>query len=337
MKRYTTLVSLLAVLTSCSTNIPVPEEVPLAQDTLVYLSYGLSTQINPSSRAPIETTYLPNGSKVGVFGLKSRYINGEYVLIENPTKPWAEVNVQKNLLNAPYTASVSTSGGITITTLDPDGIRASYPSCENGALQFYAYYPYTSEIEYDGALVKPTAPCVPVHIEKSLDATIDYLYASKQNFLGGQKKPASLTFHHALSRLNFRLYTENPSFVGDYSPVLQEIEVNTRIAQRGKMSLDNGDILTDETVEDDQFTQTVNYQIDVRHMTDSETDTGGHFFFIPAVRVSQVIKSIVFKVYHPSDGTTSRLKIYDYKTAAKQIELKKGVVTTLNLKYAYPK
>lgn len=313
MKKLGLNILCLALLAGCSSNEDVTAPIDNTKDRGVEVNFcsGVST------KAIIDGVSFPEGSEIGIYGLKAT------------TATMAEVNwatqdyiLATNLNNGKYTA-MAVSGSAAQELKAEAGKIAKFDNSDDAALVFYGYYPYTADV----TVATGAAPTIPVVVSTTLADTPDYLYT------GGAPTavtaaPINLTFKHAMSRLDFTIKKKNvdtPDFT------IKSLTVKTKKGQQGSMSLSDGAITFDQDLAS-AATEFTNADLNIAVTSNVETAIeGARFLLIPD---TDAIESVTFTLTR-ADFAANGDYTYTIATAdiQKAVDLKKGYYTTLHLTY----
>ena len=328
MNRILLYILIIGTLYGCSSdNVPtpmIPEEEVSDMGSIVSFSSNISYETNVESRAGIlEGSSLPQGSKIGIYALKTSWTNVNGEKLVQPVS-WNETNFQYDFKNEPYVTE-GNSGHFTSL----NGSIGRFPTYDNAALKFYAYYPYTPEdIVFTSNGVNPSAPKLKVEIKDKADLTEDYLYTGKIDaYPTGDRTTINLSFKHALTRLQFNMYTKVINYTQTDCALLTKIVLKTNYNQSGYMNIETGEI---ESVEGNntelEYKLTEPYKI---YNGRIDTKTGIEFLLIPS---DNAIKEIIVYVQTNENEEAQPYTAYTQrKDGAKQ--LKAGAVYTVNVNY----
>ena len=255
MRQRTIYNILFILLVSCTSELPVTPDLEQGQEQGVPVQFSVSIESEPdeNSRSAIETPYLPDNEEVGIYALKGTLQNEEFTVTGNTREGWEwdETNIQTNFSNAKYIAYNYTDpedpNQITYHQLLPaqGTVTGKFPSVDNGALRFYAYYPYDADVTVgtDGqGTGRPIAPQINIKIGNSIEDTNDYMYTGPIDVSALQTEPVNLPLKHALGRLNILVHTEQPTGNWREYPYVKSITVETFKSQEGVMNLETGEI-----------------------------------------------------------------------------------------------
>lgn len=326
--------SLLILLASCTSELPETPDFEQSQEQGVPVSFTYSVQSKQDigSRAPIESEYLPENSLIGIYALKGTVNENEEFIYNNPTKqPWADDNLQPSFLNTCYQAqTLEDFDGSYINRLTAVGIPGSFTTEENSALEFYAYYPYTEEVDFELHKAYPTAPQIPIRIDNDIENTIDYLYTAPI-VSKSSSKTTDLTFKHALAKLEIYITTDTindvQNFTGRKCPKVTKIEVGTNKPQEGTLELGTGRIRPSEESTYYDFSK----EIQTKNIVSDNNHTPRcSFLFFPGKA------PLYYLDFHVTTTSNEKLtfQLNSYNTPAlDDIELKQGYVTKLYITY----
>lgn len=331
MNRILLYILLLGALYGCSTdNAPTPmtpEEEADGMGYAIHFStnriYDITTDITTESRAGIiEGTYLPQGSVAGIYALKTFWQEeeGEKKVL---SATWAGNNLQYDLKNEPYQSEGST-GKLTSV----NGSIPRFPSYDNAALSIYAYYPHSTDIDYNPNATVPTAPKVKVEINRDATLTEDYLFTGPIDaYPTGEPTTIHLPFKHALTQLNFKMFTNDVSFTDAYCHKLTKIVVKTNNNQSGYMDITNGDI---QTIDGENTVFEYELPEPFKIIKNKDPQTGAKFLLIPN---ENAINEIILYV-EDENGNVASYQAYNYYPRMNDPkELIAGSVHTVNVEY----
>lgn len=196
------------------------------------------------TRAVLDTLYLRTGSKVGIYALQEKKNDdGSYNVMPEPRTDWVEENIRLNYNNACYEAEnkkrqVGATYYYTRNFIPSEGTqRGSFPTKEGEGLRFFAYYPYTSQIIYDGQSV----PRVPVDgTAQDAQLTDDYLYTEPVHATAADGV-INLRFKHVMSQVAIHVRTTNATWKSHWlkAPQLSKVTLYTAY-QKGYFTLGDG-------------------------------------------------------------------------------------------------
>ena len=194
-------VSLL--LASCSNELDMP-----VNEALVEGKTPLSVNVlaNPSTKAFVNSTALPGGSKIGV-----KLVDASGATYDNQT--------YNNIF-------YSTTNG---TTWDIDGSKSIKLSATEGTA--YAYYPYSDGVSDFKAISISSA--------SNPNDQIDYMYGNVATGLKNSNPTASFTMSHAMAILNFEI--AKGSYTGTGSITSVKMKGNTA-SNTGTMNAEAGTV-----------------------------------------------------------------------------------------------
>lgn len=236
--------SLLILLVSCTSELPVTPDLEQGQEQEVPVQFSVTVNPieNDNSRATINE-FLPENSEVGIYAIKGEIVNGNFSVTENKTEGywWHNSNIQDNFLNAKYIASNDQ-----YHQLLPAGATGSFP--KEGALQFFAYYPYDENVsigskeDANGNIV-PIAPKLNIVIGDNEEETQDYMYTGAVN-ASSKNIVTNLNFKHALGKLRIYVYTnlDLGNLEEEDYPYVNNLTITTQKSQEGTMDLATGEI-----------------------------------------------------------------------------------------------
>lgn len=246
----------------CSNELPFPERPAQEEGPIVRfvcsVDAELDSLITPETRAVITGTHITDGQHVGIYAMKGFWgSNGQTNLNITPASPWDISNIQRlGFQNGEYEPRVESSLQEQIYILRSVGeIVGRFPAGTadaEGALRFYAYYPYSSDVIYTGEGIDggpAAAPSIPVVINENLNVTNDYLYTGRIDARSSDT-PVNLPFRHALGRMDIYATTSNPDFSGRNVPEIKKIIVSTMKPQQGYMNIETGRITPAQGVKD---------------------------------------------------------------------------------------
>lgn len=331
MNRILLYILVLGTLCGCSTDhVPTPvtpEEEVDGMGCTINFSTNRFYDVTTESRAGIiEDNYLPQGSVVGIYALKTIWQEKEGDIEILPTT-WAGNHLQYDFKNEPY-QSEGNSGKLT-------SVNASiprFPSYDNAALSIYAYYPHSTDIVYNPNATKPSAPKVKVKINHNPTLTEDFLYTGKIDaYPQGEPTKINLPFKHALARLRFKLFTNDVSFTNSDCHKLTKIVVKTNNNQIGYMNLENGDINGEDGQENTEFEYILPkpYEIVASKKGDA-TLTEAEFLLIPD---ENAINEIILYVKDEYDNEQAYTAYSYYPRKNDPKRLMAGKVHTVNVEY----
>ena len=320
--------SLLILLVSCTSELPQAPDLVQGQEPGVPVSfiYTVESKADFDSRAPIEYSYLPENSKIGIYALGGTANENNEFICSDKSNTWAENNLQQSFLNACYTAQTETYNGTSIHRLNADGPTGTFPNAENAALMFYAYYPYTNEVQFERGLLSPIAPKIPIRIENINDETPDYLYTGPITAKASSNEPTQLTFEHALAKLEIYITTDN-DFTYRKCPKVTLIEIGTNYPQEGTLDISTGEILPNENSEYWDFSKETSSQ-NIHSLNNNTLKCS--FLLFPGVNPIYYLRFYI-------KTTLGEEKVFELNakntTSLKTIELKQGYTTKLYLTY----
>lgn len=317
--------SLLILLVGCTSELPQAPDLDRGQEPGVPVSftYAVETKQDIGSRAPIEYTFLPDGSQIGIYALGGTMDENNEFIYTNTFNPWAENNLQSDFLNACYEALTDNN----IHRLKAKGKTGTFPKTENAALQFFAYYPYTEEVIFERELGHPIAPKIPIKIDPEIDNTPDYLYTGPIVAEASANESTTLTFKHALSKLEIYITTENTSFTARKCPKVTKIEIGTNYPQEGTLNIGTGNIQYNENSEYWDFQKETSSQ----NIYPGNNDTPRcSFLFLPG---ADPLYYLQFHVTTTSGEKKTFVLDSENTPPLRNIELKQGYTTKLYLKY----
>lgn len=325
MNKALLYISLLLALMGCSNeHVPAEEELDLEN---LCISFGTEVfyKTKESSRAGvIETVYLPQGHTVGVYALKTRWEEDDYGQPAVIQASWSYENIQENFNNEPY---VSTGSSQKLTNNNP----GKFPPDKNSALSFYAYSPYTPNIVYDPELSNPKAPKLEIVINENMATTEDYLYTGRIDKIPtGQHTIVNLPFKHALTRLTFRVFTNDVKYTDQNCPKLKGIKVITNNHQGGYLNIYDGNI-EKSTGSNNTFEYVLQtpYSI-IESKTGDDTYVGADFLLIPG---NNVIHSIILTI-DDENGEEQEYTAYSYYPSETDPKnLSKNTIHTVSIEY----
>lgn len=236
---------LFILLTSCTSEF---SEAPAlnGQEQETPVQFSISIEQEELGRAAITTEALPDGSEVGIYALKGIIEDSVFSVTERTEEGyiWHEDNIQMNFTNAKYKAETYThiTNQKTYHQLVPAAGTTTGKFPTNGALRFYAYYPYSADVVVGKDAMgtnKPLTPDIDVRIGNSIEETEDYMYTGAIDVPATQNEPVDLRFKHALGRLN--IYVHTTKTYRTY-PKIEKIYIDTYCSQEGKMNLSTGKI-----------------------------------------------------------------------------------------------
>lgn len=321
MKKAIFSTALLALLVACSSEKPEPAG---GAGSEVHFSTGVNTKTTIETRAAVETSTLPVGNQVGIYGIVANKTNMNSI---NWTTPGLEL--KENLNNAVYTAYTAENS---VQDLVPQ-VMAKFPFDKNGALVFYAYHPYTADVVYTAGSAK--TPQVPVTGKAIMAQIDDYMYVSGTPS-AATKQSINLNFRHAMARMDIMIKKDNDP--NTPNALLKEIRVTTRKGQKGLMNIENGNI---DYVTGEPSVKIISYKLSADFKVEQDQsfqDTYARFLIIPDTdAIEQIIlvlrrsdkdyaKDEEYTVYRKKD------EIEDNETRA--INLEKGKITTLKVNYS---
>ena len=357
MSRKIPYIILLILLASCTSELPVtPDPMDQEQEVPVQFYMSINPLENQESRAAIEETQLDVDSHVGIFALEGNInANGDFNTTKDPTNKWSNENIRENFMNAEYVVKdFSIDHGY--RKLEPTGTIGTYPS--KGALQFYAYYPYSAEdITYENL----KSPKLKINIGNSIEDTPDYLYT-------GAAKSDTLRFKHALGRLNIYIYTslDIPNMSIEQYPYINNISIKTLKDQNALLNLENGNIESRNSIKNQkksfkrEFSLPDEDEDNSFFITSTTAESAKNIqgpvysnMFVPSevvIKDGEVIEQEVFiqllqititssyedYVYYEENKNVEKdiknpTKTYDFNSI--KIKLKKGEITDLYIQY----
>ncbi|MGL5981245.1 MAG: fimbrillin family protein [Phocaeicola sp.] len=321
----------VAIVTGCSNHsshhspeIPVDSTLISFGSGIAYSSTSIANEPAPAnnSRAVINTTYLPKDSLVGIYALQTEWIwENEQKVVQNVA--WWGVNIFPIFNNSCY-VSQGKSGNL----FSKDGTKPAYPDYENSALIFYSYYPYTTNVIYDPYQTESRAPRIPITISSTMEKTSDYLYTGGVKCIAGDDYRIELPFKHALTRLRFKIRTDDPTITNRKPLVVKNITVETNSHQGGNMNLSTGDITPNR-----DGGLTFSYDTDFAFyagLPEEDSYIGADFLFLPS---KNAIYSIELSILMQDGKTTETFQAYDFETDP-SIELVKGSIHTAKIRYS---
>ena len=322
--------SLLILLVSCTSELPQAPDHDFGQEPGVPVSftYAVESKVEFESRAPIQYTYLPDDSQIGIYALGGTVnVNDEFIYTAN-SNPWIKGNLQPYFLNACYKAKTNADNEHRLAVVGQTG---TFPNTENAALEFYAYYPFTTNVQFNQESIVPISPAIPIKVEQDLDQTPDYLYTGPIVAKASTNETTQLKFKHALAKLEIYITTEK-EFTGRNAPKVTHIILGTNNAQEGTMKLSTGEITPKGNSEYwDNFR--INISEDNQRIQKAYNNTSKcGFLLFPDKNPLYYLR-----LYVRTAGNQD--KIYEYELNIKNtpslqdIELKQGYVTKLYLNY----
>ena len=338
---YSTLLILLA---SCTSELSETPDLIQGQEQEAHVQFSVSieSQQEEHSRSAITDYYLPNDSEVGIYALKGTITNGKFSVTENKNEGWEwdSKNIQNNFSNAKYIAYNFTNPEDPNQTvynqlLPETGVgTGKFPS--NGALRFYAYYPYdenTTTGEAGDGSGQPLAPTIKIQIGEDIETTTDYLYTGAIDIPSTQIKPVNLHFKHALGRFNIFVHTEqNTGDWRDY-PSIKKISIETFKSQEGIMNLETGTIQPG-TAKFYTFEKEFNPPYYIQYKKSSkELKPIYSNMFIPNVDGQE---QFLYKINLTIENSEGEESVVEYKKSALEnhkIKINAGNITNLYINY----
>lgn len=183
------LSSMLLLMNSCSeTSSPGLEWHGDGEAVRFTATMQPSVEITPTRAADglIDGTTLPEGGKVGIFGIRTQAGAG--------LSTWENATFHRQMKNKQYLVEAG-------NTLSPQNGELDYHPMGDSLLTVCAYMPYSEAVTTDGYL--------PV----DLNEQIDILYTGTQTAVK-QQETISLPFKHALGAVAFRFYTNEVALEG---------------------------------------------------------------------------------------------------------------------------
>lgn len=306
------------------------ENVPTEEKSYVSFSNGISYDIigNISRADVFEGTFIPKDNIVGIFAFKSIWQN-EYTTNNVIIDPyWYTENITSNCNNANYR-----SLGIS-TTLQPiNGQEIEFPNENNSALVFYAYHPYSESLVFDEDNDKDKGPKIAINIDPNMKTTKDYLYTESVPVIRtGKNTVVNLPFKHALSLVNFEIFTNDSKYTGNNCPQLIDITIITKENQAGWMYLKDGKIEYNlNAVSNSEIHYTLPNPFPININNESH-DTKAKFLLIPA---KNAIDKIILTIKNPNEENLESQIVYlqTNDNPEKNIELIRGAKHTVSIEY----
>lgn len=305
-------------------------EIPNTDDEGVEINFNsgvvASSLVNVSTRGVLERA-IPKGEHVGIYGIPAIKNNPtDYTIDKFPNQE----DYQENLFNANYEVT-SVSG--TISYLQQQ-FAAKFPSNKSGkdALAFYGYYPYVDNSAIE-TLGKGTG-YIPIQLNKDdMSKTSDYLYTGQ--IVSGIAKTVSLTFQHALGRLDFKIYSTDGILANKFK--INSITVKANHSIKGYMSLINGSINPTNTQPIDYVYPLtdayVQYLDEINGQSISELPAIASFLLIPGDRIASITCSVT-EVATSKNTVYEIYKMEDIPNQQDRIILKKGQTINANVLYS---
>ena len=197
--------AVLLLLASCSNELDMPRN-----ETLVEGKTPLSVNVlaNPSTKALVNSTALPGGSKIGVKLVKS----ADGSAYDN-----------KTYNNIYYSTTDGTNWAI-------DGTKSILLSATEG--KAYAYYPYAENANLD-------FKAIPIESASNPNNQTDYMFGNVATGLKNSNPTASFTMSHAMAIVNFEI--AKGSYTGTGSITSVKMKGNTA-SNRGTMNAEAGTV-----------------------------------------------------------------------------------------------
>ena len=325
MNKTLLYLSLLLALFGCSNeNISTEGEIDL-ENLCVSFDSEVFYKTTVSSRAGvIETVYLPQGHTVGIYALKTQWEEDDYGQPAVIQATWANENIQENFNNEPYVSAGSSK-------ILKNGNPGKFPPYKNSAMNFYAYSPYSPTIIYDPELSNPKAPRLEVVINENMATTEDYLYTGRVDKIPtGEVTTVNLPFKHALTRLNFKVFTNDVKYTDQSCPKLKKIQVNTNNHQGGYLNIYDGSIETSEGNNNTFEYILQNPYTIIESKKGDDTNIGADFLLIPG---NNVIYSIILTI-DDENGEEHAYTAYSYYPSETDPKnLSKNTIHTVSIEY----
>ena len=322
----------LITLWSCSSEnneerLPL-EDILRPEDCEVVFQSSVITQTVESSRVGIIVgSHFPENHRVGIYAQKTTWSLNDYgnKVFENVS--WDEENIHEGLNNAEYKAL----GESCDDKLEPvNGINPKFYAGENSALRIYSYAPYTENI----IQIPLQAPRVEIVINESMEKTEDYLYATPLAITTkGTTTNIELKYKHLLSKINFRIFTNDSKYSDGDCPKLTEIVIITRHHQGGYLNIQTGEIYKIENPEKENKRFVYSLAENPHKIVNGgSTDIDANFFFIPD---ENAISQILLKIINPGSTEETELEIFKYDIKQPEPKnLKQGNIYTINVEYS---
>ena len=306
------------------------EVAPVDETCYVNFSNGVSYDVKANiSRAEVfDGTYIPTGNIVGIYGFQSAWQNQATAanVIIDPN--WNINNIIPKCNNADY-KSLGKS-----TTLQPiSGQVFEFPSGNNSALVFYAYHPYSESLIFDEENDENKGPKIAIDIDPNMITTKDYLYTESVPVVrAGKNTVVNLPFKHALSLVQFEIFTNDSKYTGNNCPQLTDITIVTKESQTGWMYIKDGKIEYNEEV----LTNTeIHYELPKSFpisVNNEIHEVNANFLLIPA---KNAIDKIILTIKDPNkvESDTYIAYLQSDDDPEKNIELIKGAKHTVTIEY----
>lgn len=295
-----------------------------------------------STRSLLESTILPDGERLGIYAITERYSFDDGVYIVSGERSdkytsniWHGDNLRTNFKNSCYeVATVKYNiGSIEFERqqLLPVGASGAFPSGADGALRFFAYYPYTTDVIYDGYANYPLPPSIPIMITPQLEDNQDYLYSGPINAYAA-KGIVNIPLRHALGRLNIYVTCDKSltQYFADWCPLLDSIMVTTTANQVGRMNIETGDVYTDPQVYPTytKFTRRFSPGIQLTPYL-TATNPAASYLIIPSV-YGRAVKQIELFI----TDTNGKKKTYTVQTPDNVLHIARGCVSNITINYS---
>ena len=265
------------------------------------------------TRAVIEGSFLPEGLRVGIYGLvaePSTSFSGT----------WGDYQTQDNLSNGAYTALEAVAGEQALRA----DVVAKFPADEKDLLVF-AYSPYTESVDAENATI-------PVTVASGIDDTEDYLYTGEgtsTQSVALQRDPINLTFKHAMARMDIHIQKGEAETLPE-SATLKQIVVTTKGGSTGTMSLIDGTISITEPEGGNVISTADALDIVVDDATiGNPVETGCKFLLFPDDEVTEIML-VMTRSDRESQGN---IEYPIYVTDPDAVQLEAGRITKLTLTY----
>lgn len=309
MKKLIFASLLLPLWFGCSSDEAIVENVEQAEEMPeVSFCSGVS-----QTRAVIEGTFLPEGLRVGIYGLIAEpgtSFNGN----------WGGYLIQDNLSNGAYTAMEALAGSQELRA----DVVAKFPADEKDLLVF-AYSPYTEEVDLETATI-------PVAVAVGIDDTEDYLYTgngTSTQSVALQKDPINLMFKHAMARMDIHIQKGEAETLPE-SATLKQIVVTTKGGSTGTMSLTDGSITIAEPEGGNVISTSDALDIVVDDATiGNPVETGCKFLLYPGDEITEIML-VMTRSDRESQGN---IEYPIYVTDPGTVQLEAGRITKLTLTY----
>lgn len=275
----------------------------------------------------IETTYIPQGEVLGIYGVMTTSApaldNSHYV----PEFPytWSINMLNTNFINEPYV-----SPGEKGYLYSENGAHAKYEKVHS--LYLFAYYPYTaSDIIYNPHLADPVAPQLPIHVNQNMEHTPDYLFGSVGG-VWGQDDVLKLGMRHALSRVKVKIFTNNESYTSDFCPKVRRVIIETNDPQDGWMNIASGNIKRNDLSSNKHFEYdlTESPYLIYSGKSEDEIDTNADFLFLPS---SNAFSKISFEVEDEMGGVNTYTPYSYLPSANDPKKIYSGHIHTIVVEY----